>query len=78
MARDLEGVSNFRTVEELQTNLDPKTFWFVTGLATQWKDGKIMGVWPNKWKMTPESPEVTYKGMVPIKIPPWMAENYKK
>jgi len=51
---------------------------FVTGLATQWQDGKIMGVWPNKWKMTPESPEVTYKGMVPIKIPPWMAEKYKK
>ena len=51
---------------------------FVTGLATQWQDGKLVGVWPNKWKMTPESPEVTYKGMVPIKIPPWMAEKYKK
>ena len=51
---------------------------FLTGLATQWQDGKLVGVWPNKWKMTPESPEVTYKGMVPIKIPPWMAEKYKK
>jgi len=51
---------------------------FVTGLATQWQDGKIMGVWPNKWKATPEAPEVTYKGMVPIKIPPWMIEKYKK
>jgi two-component system LytT family response regulator/two-component system response regulator LytT len=28
-ARDLEGVSNFRTVEELQGNLDPKVFWRV-------------------------------------------------
>jgi two-component system LytT family response regulator/two-component system response regulator LytT len=28
-ARDLEGVSNFRTVEELQANLDPKVFWRV-------------------------------------------------
>jgi two-component system LytT family response regulator/two-component system response regulator LytT len=28
-ARDLEGVSNFRTVEELQSNLDPKVFWRV-------------------------------------------------
>ena len=26
---DLEGESNFRTVEELQSNLDPKTFWRV-------------------------------------------------
>ncbi len=27
--RDLEGISNFRTVEELQGNLDPKLFWRV-------------------------------------------------
>jgi two-component system LytT family response regulator/two-component system response regulator LytT len=29
VTRDLEGESNFRTVEELQNNLDPKTFWRV-------------------------------------------------
>jgi len=51
---------------------------FLTGIAVQWQDGKIMGVWPYKWKMTPESPEVTYKGIVPIKLPPWMIEKYKK
>jgi branched-chain amino acid transport system substrate-binding protein len=51
---------------------------FSTGIATQWQDGKIMGVWPYKWKLTPESPEVTYKGVVPIKLPPWMIEKYKK
>ena len=51
---------------------------FLTGIATQWQDGKIVGVWPNKWKATPEAPEVTYKGMVPIKLPPWMIEKYKK
>ena len=51
---------------------------FLTGLATQWQDGKLVGVWPNKWKATPEAPEVTYKGMVPIKLPPWMVEKYKK
>ncbi len=51
---------------------------FLTGIATQWQDGKIMGVWPYKWKLTPESPEVTYKGIVPIKIPPWMVQKYKK
>jgi two-component system LytT family response regulator/two-component system response regulator LytT len=27
--RDLEGISNFRTVEDLQSNLDPKVFWRV-------------------------------------------------
>jgi branched-chain amino acid transport system substrate-binding protein len=51
---------------------------FLTAISTQWQDGKLAGVWPNKWKMTPESPEVTYKGIVPIKIPPWMIEKYKK
>jgi branched-chain amino acid transport system substrate-binding protein len=51
---------------------------FLTAISTQWQDGKLAGVWPNKWKMTPESPEVTYKGTVPIKIPPWMIEKYKK
>jgi len=29
VSRDLEGQSNFRTVEELQGNLDPKVFWRV-------------------------------------------------
>jgi len=51
---------------------------FQTGIATQWQDGKIMGVWPYKWKATPEAPEVTYKGIVSIKLPPWMVEKYKK
>jgi branched-chain amino acid transport system substrate-binding protein len=51
---------------------------FLTSIATQWQDGKMMGVWPYKWKMTPESPEVTYTGIVPIKLPPWMIEKYKK
>jgi len=51
---------------------------YATGLVIQWQDGHQRGVWPNKWKMTPDSSEVTYKGMVPIKIPPWMVEKYKK
>jgi branched-chain amino acid transport system substrate-binding protein len=51
---------------------------YSTGLVIQWQDGQQRGVWPNKWKMTPYSPAVTYKGMVPIKIPPWMIERYKK
>jgi branched-chain amino acid transport system substrate-binding protein len=45
---------------------------YLTSLGGQWQDGKFVGVWPNKWKATPTSPEVTYKGMVPIKLPPWM------
>jgi branched-chain amino acid transport system substrate-binding protein len=51
---------------------------FLTSIGTQWQDGKAMGVWPYKWKLTPESPEITYKGIVPIKLPPWMVEKYKK
>jgi branched-chain amino acid transport system substrate-binding protein len=45
---------------------------YLTGVAGQWQDGKFVGVWPYHWKMTPTSPEVTYSGIVPIKLPPWM------
>ena len=45
---------------------------YLTSLGGQWQDGKFVGVWPNKWKATPDAPEVTYNGMVPLKIPPWM------
>jgi len=51
---------------------------YSTGNAVQWHDGKLVGVWPYKWKLTPDSPEVTYRGTVPYKIPPWVIEKYKK
>ena len=51
---------------------------YLTGIATQWQNGKLVGVWPYKWKLTPESPEVTYKGIVPYKIAPWVIKKYKK
>lgn len=51
---------------------------FLTALGVQWQYGELKGVWPNRWKPTPDAPEITYKGMVPYKIPPWMIEKYKK
>jgi branched-chain amino acid transport system substrate-binding protein len=51
---------------------------YLTSLGVQWQDGELKAFWPNKWKATPEAPEVTYKGMVPYKIPPWMIEKHKK
>jgi branched-chain amino acid transport system substrate-binding protein len=45
---------------------------YLTSLGGQWQDGKLVGVWPYKWKMDANSPEVTYKGIVPYKLPPWM------
>ena len=51
---------------------------YVTSVGVQWQDGELKGVWPNHWKATPEAPEVTYKGIVDYKIPPWMIEKYKK
>jgi len=51
---------------------------YLTSLGVQWQDGELKAVWPNKWKLTPDSPSISYKGMVPIKIPPWMIEKYKK
>jgi len=51
---------------------------YLTSLGVQWQDGVPKGVWPNKWKATPEAPEITYKGIVDYKIPPWVIEAYKK
>ncbi|MBC8418834.1 MAG: ABC transporter substrate-binding protein [Pseudomonadota bacterium] len=45
---------------------------FATGTAIQWQDGKMQAWWPNGWE------GVTYKGMVPYKLPPWLVEKYKK
>ncbi|MGC1401462.1 MAG: ABC transporter substrate-binding protein [Thermodesulfobacteriota bacterium] len=46
---------------------------YLTGLGVQWQDGKLVGVWPPpEWKMDANSPEITYKGIQPYKIPPRM------
>ena len=51
---------------------------FLTSLGVQWIGGKPVGVWPNRWKASAEAPEITYKGIVDYKIPPWVIEAYKK
>ena len=45
---------------------------YLTSLGVQWQDGKLVAVWPNKWVAAAGAPEITYKGMVPLKLPPWM------
>jgi branched-chain amino acid transport system substrate-binding protein len=51
---------------------------YLTSLGVQWQDGKQVGVWPNKWVAAKGAPEITYKGIVPYKIAPWIIEAYKK
>ncbi len=51
---------------------------YLTSLGVQWVDGKQIGVWPNKWKAAEGAPEITYKGIQPYKIAPWIIETYKK
>jgi branched-chain amino acid transport system substrate-binding protein len=51
---------------------------YLTSLGVQWQDGKLVGVWPNKWKAAENAPEITYKGIVPYKLPPWFIEKYKQ
>ncbi len=45
---------------------------YATGITFQWQEGKMKAWWPNGWE------GITYKGMVPYQIPPWMIEKYKK
>ncbi len=51
---------------------------YLTSLGVQWQDGELKGVWPNKWKAAKGAPEITYKGIVPYKIAPWIIKEYKK
>lgn len=51
---------------------------YLTSLGVQWQDSKLVAVWPLKWKPAAEAPEITYKGIVPYKIPPWVIEAHKK
>jgi len=77
----MSSVSNIKYRKDPQGRHLHDITWgpgYSTGLVIQWQDGTQKGVWPNKWKMTPDSPEVTYKGMVPIKIPQWVIAKYKK
>jgi branched-chain amino acid transport system substrate-binding protein len=51
---------------------------YLTSLGVQWQDGQLKAVWPNKWKATKDAPEITYKGIVSYKIPPWVIKKYKQ
>ncbi len=48
---------------------------YLTSVGVQWQDGHLVGVWPNRWKATPTSAEITYRGVVPLKVPPWMKKQ---
>jgi len=45
---------------------------YTTALGTQWQDGKNVAVWPYQWE------NISYEGVVPYKLPPWVVEHYKK
>jgi branched-chain amino acid transport system substrate-binding protein len=65
----------------MKFNKDHDPIWgpgYFTGCGVEWQNGKMVGVWPYHWKPTPESPEITYKGVKPYKLPPWFIEKYKK
>ena len=66
---------NIKYLKDAQGRHTHELAWgpgYLTSLGVQWQDGKLVGVWPNKWKASPTAPEVTYSGMVPLKLPPWM------
>lgn len=61
---------------------------YTTGIAAQWQNGKFVAVWPHfKWRSpywdfavepSEESNEMSYKGLQPFIIPPWLVEAYSK
>jgi branched-chain amino acid transport system substrate-binding protein len=44
---------------------------YKVGIGVQWQNGEQKGIWPNNWE------GITYKGIVPLKLPPWMIEKYQ-
>jgi len=75
------AVSTIKYMKDAQGRTLHDITWgpgYATGIGVQWQDGKLVGVWPYKWKMTPNSPEITYKGTVPGKIPPSIIKKYQK
>ncbi|MBI4776449.1 MAG: ABC transporter substrate-binding protein [Deltaproteobacteria bacterium] len=72
---ELEKTDRPGTAGRLVFTKDHDVTWgpgYVTGLGTQWQDGKNQCVWPMGWE------GVTYEGVVPYKLPPWIVEHYKK
>ncbi|OHD67859.1 MAG: ABC transporter substrate-binding protein [Spirochaetes bacterium RBG_16_49_21] len=51
---------------------------YIITSGAQWQDGKFTSVWPNKWKLDKDSPEITFIDVGQYKIPPVMIEKYKK
>jgi branched-chain amino acid transport system substrate-binding protein len=49
---------------------------YLTSLGVQWQDGELKAVWPKGWKASKDAPPITYKGIVPYKIPPWVIARY--
>ncbi len=44
----------------------------VTGLGTQWSEGKLNVFWPNGWE------GIKHEGTARFVLPPWMIEHWKK
>ncbi len=51
---------------------------YQTSLGCQWQNGEFLGVWPNGWVASEGMEPVSFKGMVPIQIPPALIAKYKK
>jgi branched-chain amino acid transport system substrate-binding protein len=77
---ELEKWNEEGTAGKIKFDKNHDPMWgpgYLTSLGVQWQDGKLVGVWPNKWKAAENAPEITYKGIVPFKLHPWMIEKYK-
>lgn len=47
-------------------------------LGAQWLDGKMEGIWPNKYVEKKGTKPLSYKGIIDFKIPPIVIETHKK
>jgi len=78
---EMEKYDELGTAGRIKFDKNHDPIWgpgYLTSLGVQWQDGKLVGVWPNHWVAQKGAPPITYKGIVPIKLPPALIEKYKK
>jgi branched-chain amino acid transport system substrate-binding protein len=79
---DHAGVGGRRVFTGMDSPYPHDLIWgpgFGTGVGTQWRDGKLVAVWPDGRAVLGDQRwiNIRYEGTVDYKLPPWMVEYWR-
>ncbi len=75
LASGLEKTDFAGTAGRIVFTSDHDVTWgpgYLTGLGTQWQDGKLVVFWPNGWE------NMKYEGTQTYTLPPWVVKHWKR